>query len=146
MKDKIAEIIKAARNPFITNISDENYAEVVLALFPSLEGIVVVEECTDEESIEDFMKHCPQDQEGCEMKIVKGKGMRQCSGTISRPAEWGDIDNAKIIRWIKAFMIIADQGNIELFEGEDLLLHLQNLADDALTTKAGGRLRIKEKI
>jgi hypothetical protein len=104
MREKMAEILSNSTH----TISINEAIEQILALFPSLEGIEHVEECPYAHPFrEEFLVPC-----------LKCNG----TGTITRQAEWGDIDVKAMIRDI---------------------LFTKNYFP-SLSTKSGGRLRMKK--
>ena len=94
---------------------------------PSLEGIMVVEKC--EHRIEKIGELC---------NPLTGKcPLCNETGTITRQAEWGDIDIKKLINAANRLL----DYKFPREEPYDFLDLLKN----ALTTKSGGRLRVHEK-
>jgi hypothetical protein len=114
MKDKIAEIIGQARVNSILGLSagtsedvkpNDYYADQILALLisnplwkdidrniPSLDGIVVVNECKHHDSLG--------------RNIINRTAKYPCcngTGEITRQAEWGDIDVKRFITLVTEF-------------------------------------------
>ena len=127
MKEKIAEIIFSRIGSNIPQYQINEACDQILALLPSLEGIDHVEKCLNDEGvITPWISSTP---EGC--PLCKG------TGTITRQAEWRDIDIlywltmlTRLEAWITAW--ITDETRD--VKGKSLL-----------TTKSGGRLRVREK-
>ena len=136
MRDKIAEIIADIflGEPKAYSIKA---ADSILALFPSLEGIVVEEECKNCNGNGHFI----DSTEGgidvicgvCPLKDPKQFDLGG-TGVITRPAEWVDFDLFRMINILHPMsetQYIKD--NIHFHKGLNLVL----------TSKSGGRLRVK---
>jgi hypothetical protein len=135
MREKIAEIIKPYlflnyKDAYSISYDVEEIADKVLALLPSLEGIEVVEKC-------DYCKDWTKISANCPY----------CHGTgeITRQAEWGDIDVRNNINECGFILDRVEKLKSQLgYVGEDWLEDITKAVLQMLTTKSGGRLRVKE--